>query len=172
MAVKNLINSAIDSDESFRAGLKKAIKKHGNTKEFSKKSRIPVSTLYKILSGDRKDIRLSTLRQIVRAIEKLEGVEKRDNLVAVIASRPVLDCLRGNKIVVKGREFLVREYSATTLEEVIIAAIHAEREGARAVVCAPIVSSTVEKVVDVPVAVMMPGEATLKKSIEIAASKI
>jgi len=44
------------------------------------------------------------------------------------------------------------------MEEAIIAAIKAERDGAKALVCAPIVSTTVEKVLRIPVVSIMPRE--------------
>ena len=60
-------------------------------------------------------------------------------------------------------KYLVKEYSATNIEEVFIQSIRAERDGASALVCAPIVSSIVEKVVSIPVVTIMP-----QKSIQIA----
>ena len=57
------------------------------------------------------------------------------------------------------------------MEEAIIAAIKAERDGAKAVVCAPIVSSTIEKVLRIPVAIIMPRDS-LFEAIELAARKM
>jgi predicted transcriptional regulator len=56
------------------------------------------------------------------------------------------------------------------MEEAIVAAVRAEREGARAVVCAPIVSTTVEKILRIPVATIMPKNSLLD-AIETAARK-
>ena len=39
----------------------------------------------------------------------------------------------------------VREYPVHTMEDAIVAAVRAEREGAIAIVCAPIVSSIIEQ---------------------------
>jgi len=57
------------------------------------------------------------------------------------------------------------------MEEAIVAAIKAERDGAKAVVCAPIVSTTIEKVLQIPVAIIMPRDS-LFEAIELAARKI
>ncbi|MGZ7127387.1 MAG: helix-turn-helix domain-containing protein, partial [Halobacteriota archaeon] len=53
----------------------------------------------------------------------------------------------------------------------LIAAIHAERDGALALVCAPIVSPTVEKILRIPVASIMP-QNSLVEAIRLAARKI
>jgi predicted transcriptional regulator len=64
----------------------------------------------------------------------------------------------------------VKEYPAQTMEEAIIAAVLAERDGALAVVCAPIVASTVEKILTIPVSVVIPRDSVLR-AIEVAAKK-
>jgi predicted transcriptional regulator len=57
------------------------------------------------------------------------------------------------------------------MEEAIIAAIQAEKRGASALVCAPIVSPTVEKIVDIPVTTIKPDPG-LMEAIKLAAKKI
>jgi predicted transcriptional regulator len=74
-------------------------------------------------------------------------------------------------MVIEGKEILIREYPATSIEEALIAAIHAERDGALALVCAPIVSPTVEKILRIPVASIMP-QNSLVEAIKLAARKI
>jgi len=64
----------------------------------------------------------------------------------------------------------VREYPAATIEDVIVAAIRAEDEGAKAIVCAPIVSSTVERVIRVPIVTIAPKDSVLE-AIRIGAKK-
>ena len=44
------------------------------------------------------------------------------------------------------------------MEEAIIAAVNAERDGAKALVCAPIVGPTVEKILNIPVTTIAPEE--------------
>jgi predicted transcriptional regulator len=66
---------------------------------------------------------------------------------------------------------VLREYSATNIEEAIVAAVRAERDGAAALACAPIVSPTVEKLLSIPVATIIPRESLIR-AIEVAARKI
>jgi predicted transcriptional regulator len=165
------IDSVFDSDESFRKTLSRAIKEDlGLTAiDFAEKANIPSSTLYKILSGNREP-NVKTLRQIIKTIKSIEGSERGD-FIAVIAARPVLDNISETKRKICGNLCTIREYSATSIEEAIIAAIRAEREGARALVCAPIVSSTVEKILRIPVATIMPKNSLIE-AIELVAKKI
>ena len=55
-----------------------------------------------------------------------------------------------------GIKVSVREYPVTTVEDAIIAAVRAERDGAMGVVCAPVVAPTVEKILSIPVSTVIP----------------
>ncbi len=171
IAAEKVIKAAFESDEIFQETLSRVIKDDlGMTAaEFSKVSGISASTLYKILSGHR-DSNMKTVREIVKTIKKLEGTEHSE-FIAVIAARPVLDGIIEKKMQIDGRLITIREYSATTMEEAIVAAIKAEQDGATALVCAPIVSPTVEKVLTIPVATIMPRDSLIA-AIELAAKKI
>ncbi len=177
MTSDNLIRAALESNESFIKEFSRITKEelHMTAAEFSEKSSIPTSTLYKLLSGEREP-NIKTLREIVSFLRKLEAKEKQEGggtsgFIAVIAARPVLDLITEKKLKVKDRLLTIREYSATSMEEAIIAAIKAERDGAKAVVCAPIVSTTIEKVLRIPVATIMPKDS-LFEAIELAARKM
>jgi predicted transcriptional regulator len=164
-----VMRSAFISDESLRDTLKEVLGDLGlSAREFSQTSGIPQSTLYKILSGHREP-NITTLRQIVRTIRHMEGSE--GNFIAIIAARPVLDKISEKKMKIGDKMMTLREYSATTIEEAIIAAIRAERDGASALVCAPIVSPTVEKLLTIPVATIIPRDSVVR-AIEVAARKI
>jgi predicted transcriptional regulator len=164
-----VMRSAFQSDENLRETLKEVLSElELSAREFSKSSGIPQSTLYKILSGHREP-NITTLRQIVKTIKQLEGSE--ENFIAVIAARPVLDKIVEKKMKVGDQMLTLREYSATTIEEAIIAAVRAERDGASALVCAPIVSPTVEKLLSIPVATIIPKDSVMR-AIEVAARKI
>ena len=171
MTADDLIKAAAESDEAFIKEFGRIIKEehHLSAAEFSERSGIPPSTIYKLLSGHREP-NIKTLRQIVKVLRKMEGTEKND-FIAVIAARPVLDYITEKKLKVGGHLLTIREYSATSMEEAIIAAIKAERDGAKAVVCAPIVSTTVEKVLRIPVATIMPRDSLIE-AIELAAKKM
>ena len=64
----------------------------------------------------------------------------------------------------------VREYPVHTMEDAIVSAVRAEREGAIAIVCAPIVSSVIEQMVHIPVATIVPKDS-VQRAIEVAARK-
>ena len=176
MTADDLIKALIESDEAFIKELARTIKDelHITAGEFSEKSNIPASTIYKLLSGHREP-NVKTLRQIISVLRKFEGKDQlegeKSGFIAVIAARPVLDLITEKKLKIKDRLLTIREYSATSMEEAIIAAIKAERDGAKAVVCAPIVSSTIEKVLRIPVAIIMPRDS-LFEAIELAARKM
>lgn len=171
MTADELIRAAVESDEAFIKEFSRILKEElrMTAAEFSEKSGIPPSTIYKLLSGNREP-NIKTLRQIIAVLRKIEGTEKTE-FIAVIAARPVLDYITEKKLKVKGRLLTIREYSATSMEEAIIAAIRAERDGAKAVVCAPIVSTTIEKVLRIPVATIMPKDSLIE-AIELAAKKM
>ncbi len=171
MTSDELIRAALESDEAFIKAFSRILKEELRTSaaEFSESSGIPASTIYKLLSGHREP-NIKTLRQIVSVLRKMEGTEKTE-FIAVIAARPVLDYITEKKLKVKGKLLTIREYSATSMEEAIIAAIRAERDGARAVVCAPIVSTTIEKVLRIPVATIMPKDSLIE-AIALAAKKM
>ena len=100
----------------------------------------------------------------------IEGNEQ-DEFIAVIAARPVLDTIIEKKMQIDDRLVTIREYSAFSMEEAIIAAIKAEKEGATALVCAPIVSPTVEKVLSIPIATIMPRDSLIA-AIKLVAKKM
>ncbi len=163
------MKAAFQSDEKLRETLKEILSELGlSAREFSKISSIPQSTLYKIMSGHREP-NITTLRQIVKTIREIEGVDA--GFIAVIAARPVLDEIKEKRMKIGDRLLVLREYSATNIEEAIVAAVRAERDGAAALVCAPIVSPTVEKLLSIPVATIIPKDS-LVRAIEVAARKI
>ena len=139
--------------------------------EFSEKSGIPSSTLYKILSGER-DPNLRTFRRILNTVGEVEDgcTKKNKKFIAVVCSRGCLDVLEKTTLDTGRDIFDIKEYAVTSMEEAMIAAIRAEKDDASAIVCAPIVSSTVEKVVNIPVATIKP-KLSIASAIELAAKK-
>ena len=140
--------------------------------EFSERSGIPASTLYKILSGER-DPNLRTFHRILTTIRELErkGAEQKRKFIAIIGTRGVLDEIEQMTITAGTETIDIREYAVTGIEEAIVESIQAERDGAAALVCAPIVSSTVEKVVTIPVATIRP-KSSVTRALELVAKKI
>lgn len=136
-------------------------------KEFAKEAGIPQSTLYKLLSGEREP-NLSTLRRIAETIVRL--TKRSDEFVAVIASRSALNQLTSYEVEIEGKKVKVREYPANSFDEAVVSAVRAERDGAKAIVCAPILSPVLEKILNVPIVTIIPRNDLLD-SIRIAAKK-
>jgi len=164
-----LLNSALASDSAFSASLRETLDNLGMTvQDLARKSSVSPSTLYKIINDERSPS-LEILRKVLNTVREAEG-RRLGNFIAVVAARPVLDEVVERSVDIGGEVRKVREYPAATVEEAIIAAIRAERDGAIAVVCAPIVSATIEKVVDVPIATIMPRDS-VTEAIKLAARK-
>lgn len=169
--VDRLLDSALKSSKKFGDTLEDIIREElkMNVASFSEVAEISPSTLYKIVSGER-DPNLKTLREIVEALKKLTGEKRGGKFVAVVAARPVLDKIEKTQIRSGDKKMELREYAANSMDEVILAAIGAERDGASALVCAPIVSSTIEKILRIPVVTIMP-ERGMTRAIKLAVKK-
>ena len=135
-------------------------------RDLADRAGIPAATLYKLTSG-RADPRLSTVRRIVNVLEPREK-----SFIAVIAARFLLDEIDNRDLPIGGKQYHVRGYAANTLEECIAAAARAEKEGALGIVCAPILASIVEKIVDCPVAIIKPQQQTIIEAIETIAKRV
>jgi predicted transcriptional regulator len=102
------------------------------------------------------------LKQLYRVSE--------EEFIGLIVARPVLETIEERTADVDTKRVRVREYPVHTMEDAIVAAVRAEREGAIAIVCAPIVSSVIEQLVHIPVATIIPKES-VQRAIELAARK-
>lgn len=166
---RQLISAALESEESFRDALGKTLENFGMTvQELAHRSGVSPSTIYKIMNEDRSPS-LDVLRRIVSAIREKEGA-RTGNFIALIVTRQVLDEVVERSVRVGDGMVKVREYPAMTVEDAIVAAIKAERDGAIAVVCAPIVSPTIEKILDIPIATIVPRDS-VTEAIRLAAKK-
>jgi predicted transcriptional regulator len=165
-----LFHAALQSDEEFIQTLQHVLKNdlRVSVRELSEKSGIAQSTLYKILNGKRSPT-LSTLRMILNAVRAFSRPSE-EAFIGLIAARYVLESIQERTAVIDGQQIRVREYPVHTFEDAIVAAVRAEREGAIAVVCAPIASSTIEQVVRIPVTTIIPKDS-VQRAIEAAARK-
>jgi predicted transcriptional regulator len=164
-----LMRAAMDSDDAFRVALSEVLDVLGMTvQDLAKKALISPSTLYKMANEDRSPS-LQVLRKIVRAVREAEGF-KAGNFIALIVTRQVLDEVVERSVKIGDESVRVREYPAATVEDAIVAAIRAERDGAVAVVCAPIVSPTIEKILNIPIATIVPRDS-VTEAIKLAARK-
>lgn len=154
-------------ETDFRTALEGELQRRDMTiKELADISGIPLATLYKISSGV-VDVRLSTIKKIVAVLEP-----ELPAFVAVIAAKFLLDELEGHEITIRDRVYRIRGYTANSIEECIIASVMAEKEGAAGIICAPILASMVEKIVDIPVAIMKPKAATVIDALDAVARRI
>jgi len=164
-----LLQSSIE--EKFGEKLKETIAKLGmSVNDFAEMSKIPKGTLYKIISGERKNFRISTLKQIIGAVKKLEGYE-HEHVVGVVTSRGALDTI-GKALKLGDKEIRIKEYPATTIEEEIIQGVRAEKEGVKGLICGPIAANTLEKVVSIPIVSLRFEEGPLINAIRKIAEKI
>jgi predicted transcriptional regulator len=141
-------------------------KKDMTVKDLADVTGIPASTLYKVTLGKR-DPRFSTVKKIVAALEP-----EHNQFIAVIGAKFILDSIEFSEFGINGKVFAVRGYSANSLEECIIAAARAEKDGAAGIVCAPILASIVEKIVDIPVSMLHPDQVCVRDAIAIVSRKI
>ncbi|MFA4878245.1 MAG: helix-turn-helix domain-containing protein [Methanoregula sp.] len=168
--IDRLMRAALTSDEEFVGALEDLLR-HDlriSIRELSEKSGIAQSSLYKILHGKRSP-NLSTLRAIIHAIRKFYRTGEGE-FIGLIVARPVLETIEERTADVDTHRVKIREYPVHTMEDAIVAAVRAEREGAVAIVCAPIVSSVIEQLVHIPVATIIPKES-VQRAIELAARK-
>jgi predicted transcriptional regulator len=151
MQYKELLTQFIDSNEAFINKFKEFLREKDLTiTKFCELSGISESTIYKIMSDPTKDFRVSTLRQIIQEVMKLEGLEDSGNTIGIITTRQALDAV-GRNFSINGKEIKIREYPATTIEEEIIQGVRAEREGVSGIICGPVAATTMEKIVNIPV---------------------
>ncbi|HTY15127.1 MAG TPA: helix-turn-helix domain-containing protein [Methanoregulaceae archaeon] len=154
-------------ETDFRIALEEELHRRDMTKkELAEQSGIPLATLYKISSGE-VDVRLSTIKKIVAVFEP-----EHTAFVAVIAAKFLLDELEGSVITVRDTVYHLRGYTANSIEECIIASVMAEKDGAAGIVCAPILASMVEKIVDIPVAIMKPKASTVLDALDVIGRRI
>ena len=168
--VDRLMRAAIASDDEFIQVLDDLLRRdlRISIRELSETSGIAQSSLYKILHGKRSP-NLSTLRAIIHAMRRFYRSGEGE-FIGLIVARPVLETIEETTAEVDARRIKIREYPVHTMEDAIVAAVRAEREGAVAIVCAPIVSSVIEQLVHIPVATIIPRES-VQRAIELAARK-
>jgi predicted transcriptional regulator len=146
--------------QDFKEALEEVLeRKQMSLKELAEVSGLPVATIYKITSGER-DPRLSTVRAIVQALEPYD-----QDTIAIIAAKFLLDEITSQVFSLGGKKYRIKGYTAHTMEDVIVAAVRAEKEGAAGVICAPILATLVEKIVDIPVVIVKPDISSFQEAI-------
>ncbi len=155
MTVDDLITGMLREEGGFQIALRNILDEelHMTLNEFCLASGISQSTLYKVMEGGREP-NIRTVRQVVKAI-KLLSSDEESRFIAIIAASTALENMP-RTIIVNGKTVHLHEYPVSTLEDAIIAAVRAERDGALGLVCAPIVAPTVEKILSIPVSRVIP----------------
>ena len=110
-------------ETDFKTALSEELDRRGMTvRQLSEATGIPPVTLYKISSGER-DPRLSTVKKIVSVFSPHHG-----KFIALIAAKFLLDEIEGTKVDVGGVEYRIKGYTANSLDDCILAAVHARYE--------------------------------------------
>lgn len=161
MSVNDLISGMLKEEGGFQKALKNILadELRMSVNEFCRLANISQSTMYKILE-EKREPNLKTVRMIVKAVKTMSEASS-EVFIAVIASHQVLQTLE-RSVDVSGHPVLLREYPVATVEDAIIAAIRAERDGALAVVCAPIVAPTIERILTIPVSPVIPSGSIMR----------
>lgn len=153
--------------QDFKLALEEALdRRRMSLKELAELAGIPPATLYKIHAGER-DPRLSTVRAIVQALEPYD-----QDMIAIIAAKFLLDEVGGRTIEKNGKKIRVKGYTANTMEDCIVAAVRAEKEGAGGIICAPILATLLERIVDIPVVILRPDSRAFQEAIDVLCSRI
>lgn len=157
-AVDDLLVGMIREEGGFQKALRRVMENdlRMTVNEFSKATGISQSTMYKILE-DHREPNLRTVRAIIRAVKILSG-NQEENFIAIIASHQVLQNL-DRTTTIDGRDVRIQEYPVSTVEDAIVAAVRAEHDGAIGVVCAPIVTPTIERILSIPVSSVIPTDS-------------
>ena len=157
--------------DGFGENLRETLNALGmNIRDFSEETEIPASTLYKIISDERKDFRRSTLKRIIQGVRRLEGFDE-ERVLGIITTRTALDTI-GRTIDIDGGSVNIQEFPATTIEEAIIQGVRAEKAGVKGIICGPIAATTLERAVDIPITAFRFDEELLMDAIAKLADKL
>ena len=161
MTVSDLISGMLREEGGFQKAFRSILEDELNMSlnEFCQISGVSQSTMYKILE-DKREPNLRTVRQVIKSLKIIMEPEE-SHFIAVVASNMVVENLP-KTIDLDGLTVGIREYPVSTVEDAIIAAVRAERDGALGVVCAPIVAPTIEKILAIPVSRAIPYASILK----------
>ncbi|HKM13773.1 MAG TPA: transcriptional regulator [Candidatus Methanomethylophilaceae archaeon] len=161
MTVDDLIAGMLKEEGGFQKALRSMLSDEldMSLSEFCEVAGLSPSTMYKVLE-EKREPNIRTIRKVVKALRELTG-PIGDHFIAIIASNVSMDMLP-ETVNVSGKAVPIREYPVNTVEDAIIAAVRAERDGALAVICAPIVAPTIEKILTIPVSRVIPTVSIMR----------
>jgi len=96
-------------------------------------------------------------------VQALEPYDQ--DMIAIVAAKFLLDEITSQTISMDGKKFRIKGFTAHTMEECIVAAVKAEKEGAAGIICAPILAALIEKIVDIPVVIVKPDISSFQEAI-------
>ena len=151
----------------FKSALEHELERRGMTiRELAERINVSPAILYKISCGKR-DPRLSILIAISEVFEPSD-----EKSIAIISAKFLLDEITGKKIEIDGTPYAIKGYTAHTLDECILCAVRAEKDGASGIICAPILTSLIEKLVDIPVVHVRPDGESYITAIDFMARQL
>jgi predicted transcriptional regulator len=157
--------------DAFGERLSDAITQQGlSVKEFAQRHEISESTLYKITSGKRTNFGVETLRDIIEALQMEEGYYE-DPVIGLISTREACDQAPA-RIEMGGTSYRIKRLPSNSIEEEIIRGVNAEKDGIIGIVCGPIAATTLEQVLDIPVAGLQFDAELMEGSLERFIEKV
>ncbi len=161
MTVQDLISSMLRDEGGFQKAFNDILTNElkMSLNEFCRTTGMSQSTMYKILEEHREP-NLRTVRQIIKAINRISSKDS-EKFLAVIASPRFMEGLPRSVNTEANGQISIREYPVSTVEDAIIAAVRAERDGALALICAPIVANTIEKIISIKVYTVFPLDSVI-----------
>lgn len=143
--ILNILNGSDHMDE-----LVSFIKDHGYALgDFCQKYGISQNTLYKLLSKNRRDFRISTLRKIHFALTDIS--QPKIDFIAIIAPRTTIDSLATYDFDVEGKSYKIKGYYVENIIDLITQSVKAEKDGAKGIICGPLAASAIKETVDIPI---------------------
>lgn len=169
---ERILYSVVDPDSDLGKTLSGAFDElNVSVAEFSDRTELSESLLYKITSSHRTNIQLDNFRTIVQELKRLEqGRVDDERAVALISNREALEQIRDRQTV-DGVEVVVRAYPSSTVEEAIRQSILAERDGVDAIICGPITAYTIEEIVYTPVIGLDVTNEQIENALKLAVEK-
>ncbi|TKX82254.1 helix-turn-helix transcriptional regulator [Halorubrum sp. SD626R] len=159
----NEVLHGVVTDE-FEERLSEALQQQDLTiEEFAERHNIPVSTLYKITSGNHTNFGVETLQKIIHGLQEEEGYTQP--MIGLITTRGACD-RAPSRIQVDDIEYRIKPLPSQSIEEEIIRGVRAEKDGIDGLLCGPIAATTLEQVVDVPVGGLQFDTDLIQTSIE------
>jgi len=169
--IQRLVNAALMSDAEFGKEFRRALIISGvKLRDFSNISGVPLSTLKKIVSG-KGGIRIYTLRAIINGFKSIHNRESYEkDFIALLATRQVVERILSSRELTE-LNIKVKGYSVNTLDDVYRVAIKVVKDGAKAIVAAPIVIQMLQDFIDIPLVSVNVCENDIVQSIKRAASQ-